>query len=141
LEFNSTATANVINDVYELVPTINDYYEKELYMGPFDNPTKRPLHDFMREYVAQATIENDKGVKDATAYSLAIKAFSDKGNAVHKIAHFFIFGSGLKVEKEILGVDINIDMQNNIADTHKMPTYGTALQYNGFGTVYIYRNN
>ena len=131
--FNSTAVSNVINNVYGLCSKINDYYDKELLMGKWDIPSKRPLHGFMREYVAQATIDSDKGVTDNTimkgtaAYGLLFKAWNDKGNDVHKIAAFFIDGD-------------NMCAQKYIADTHDMPTYIAALKNNGFCTLYLYRN-
>ena len=148
LVFNSSAVTNVINDVYELCATINDYYDIELLMGIWDSPSKRPLHGFMREYVAQTTIDNDKGVIGTALPGLVFKALCKDGNGVHKIAEFFVFHSDLDcndqanilLNREKLKNEGKLGAQKYIEDTHDMRTYIKALETNGFCTLYLYRN-
>ena len=122
--FNYQAVKNLLPAVYELAPTINDYYNKKLYMGPLDNPTEVPLYNFMRNYVAQAQIDSQNGKTWYNCTSipgLGAKAKTSNGNDVHKIAKFFVDADNNCAEKYV-------------GDTHDMWTYYYALKHNGFPT-------
>lgn len=117
LIFNQKATENVIKNVYQKAQTISDYYNTELFMGPFDFPNKRPLYGFMRNYVAQTLVDGD--IIGSAAIGLILKAALEWGNDVHEIAEFF--------------VDVkNKCPQQYIFDTHVIDTYFQALKSGGF---------
>jgi hypothetical protein len=147
MTFNNWATVNVVNDVFELCPTINDYNEKKLKMGNWDNPQYRSLYGFMREYVAQAIIDSDKGAIGTAMPGLVFKAVCNNGNDVHKIADFFVYHSYLDCNDQALIITNHKNLTESgklgaekyINDTHNMGTYIAALKNNGFCTLYLYR--
>ena len=160
LQFNSTAVSNVIDDVYELANRVTDYNnpDNKLKMAPlthivlgiaynvwkkqkypqlptYDPEESKTLHDFMKDYVAQATIDNDKGISllnSSASIGLATKAIFKTGNDIHKIADFFVYIN----ESDFL----KSGAEKYIESTHDMSTYIKALENNGFCTLYLYRN-
>jgi len=139
LVFNEEATKKVIQDVYEVAKTVNEYNNKDLYMGPFDNPSKTPLHSFMRNYVAMAIIDvkNGKLISSSAVRGLAAKAALSYGNDVHKIADFFVDNADVRISIGTDGVKFSGEMpkaEQYIFDTHDMLTYKCALRSNGFRT-------
>lgn len=137
--FNLYAVETLLQEVYQTAPSVKSYYEKLLKMGitvqvkgitVFEEKDKT-LYDFMRDYVAQSTIDNERGKKfpltggivpqSSAIVGLAAKALSPIGNDVHTIADFFVDIENLTGEKYIM-------------DTHNSKTYVNALKANGFQT-------
>ena len=139
--FNYYAVKQLLEDVHEIAETVTIYYDKKLKMGMHAElklgtwvvadvgEKDKTLHEFMRDYVAQATIDMDGGKKllftqlpeSSALYGLGAKAYLSAGNDVHKIADFFIDVENLCAEKYIW-------------DTHVPATYSYALKTNGFLT-------
>jgi len=138
LEFNYAATADVIRDIYLLTNSVERYYNKKLAMEPLhgltghlynffvqkklpflpkaDPEEDKTLHEFMRDYIANAKIYGFGDI--SAAIGTALKQ-SPIGNDVHNIAIYFVDG---------------INARKSVGDTHEMNTYLYALKYNGFLT-------
>jgi len=119
LKFDEKATKKVINDFYDLSPSIYSYYNDNdkilIKIMPFGPTEYIKPYEFMLG-VANALV-NDNSEVILKAFSTQ---FSSNVSDYKKIALFFVFGSG------------ELIFHPYIDDTHNIKTYRNALKAKGF---------
>ena len=119
--FDKAATEKVLEDFYELAPTVEVYYTKEYMMAPdhglVTGEEDQTMHGFMRNYIGNAAAF---GLDDlGSSIGAALKRLP-AGNDVKAIADYFIEGW------------LPPEARRSINDTHQAFTYYAALKTGGF---------
>ncbi len=116
--FDKEATERVMKSFSSLAPTVNIYYTEKMKMDCFPGlEYNKTLHDFMRDYVANAAIEKLSS-KILTALKQPVIGIGiNPCNNVYSIVDYFVDGIGMK---------------KSVNDTHQAFTYYNALKARGF---------
>ena len=119
--FDQAATEQVLEDFYQLAPSVEVYYTKEYEMAPdhglITGEVDLTMHGFMREYIGNAAA---LGLADLGASLGSALKRLPAGNDVKAVADYFIVGW------------LPPHSRDSINDTHQAFTYYAALTTDGF---------
>jgi len=121
--FDQAATKQVLEDFYQLAPSVEVYYTREYEMAPdhglITGEVDLTMHGFMREYIGNAAA---LGLADLGASLGSALKRLPAGNDVKAVADYFIVGW------------LPPHSRDSINDTHQAFTYYAALETGGFST-------